>query len=93
MVQPSCDDLQCPPITGRDGQKIEGGERDVAIGNYINQRLLKPVHDWLMDVLRQIPADGTFDQTKPLDRLVGEQHFFSFDLKSATDRWPLLNLL
>lgn len=33
-----------------------------------------------------IPMDGTFAQTKPLDRLVGSKVAFSFDLKSATDR-------
>ena len=38
-------------------------EHGVAIGNYINQRLLKPVHDWLMQVLARIPGDGTFNQT------------------------------
>lgn len=36
--------------TGRLGQSIEGGgkRRIFAIGNYVNQRLLKPVHDWLI---------------------------------------------
>ncbi|KAF5734509.1 hypothetical protein HS088_TW16G00958 [Tripterygium wilfordii] len=34
--------------------------------------------------------DGTFNQVKPLDRLAGNSHVFSFDLKSATDRWPLV---
>lgn len=34
--------------------------------------------------------DGTFDQTAPLDRLVGSKHCSCFDLKSATDRWPLV---
>lgn len=33
-----------------------------------------------------------FAQTKPLDRLVGSQVCYSYDLKSATDRWPLLLL-
>jgi len=53
---------------------VEGGgkRRILAIGNYINQRLLRPVHDWLMQVLVKLPMDGTFDQTKALDRLVGE---------------------
>lgn len=31
-----------------------------------------------------------FDQKAPLTRLVGAKHVFSFDLKSATDRWPLI---
>ena len=67
-----------------------GGKRRVfAIGNYVNQRLLRPVHDWLMSVLRLIPMDGTFEQTKPLDRLRGQMTCYSFDLKSATDRLPL----
>lgn len=34
--------------------------------------------------------DGTFDQTRPLDRLQGSKICYSFDLKAATDRWPLL---
>jgi hypothetical protein len=32
------------------------------------------------------------NQTKPLDGLVGEMTCYSFDLKSATDRWPLVLL-
>jgi hypothetical protein len=70
---PSCTDLGCPP--GRLGCSIEGGgkRRIFAIGNYVNQRLLRPVHDWLMLVLRRLPMDGTFEQTRPLDRLVGWQ--------------------
>lgn len=55
----------------------------------MNQRLLFPVHQWLMTNLGKIPMDGTFDQTRPLDRLVGKQHLWSFDLSAATDRWPL----
>ncbi|KAF5203079.1 hypothetical protein FRX31_007333 [Thalictrum thalictroides] len=35
-----------------------GGKRRIfAIGNYINQRLLRSYHDWLMAVLRRIPCD------------------------------------
>ncbi|GER47769.1 mitovirus RNA-dependent RNA polymerase [Striga asiatica] len=36
--------------------------------------------------------DGTFNQTAPLVRLIPSSHCFSFDLKSATDRWSLLYL-
>lgn len=68
-------------------------EREFAIGNYINQRLLYPVHQWLADVLKRVPMDGTFDQHKPLDLLYGvDGTVYSIDLKSATDRWPLLLL-
>ena len=53
------------------------------------QRFAALYHDWLMKVLRLIPMDGTFDQTRPLDRLKGVSDVYSLDLKSATDRWPL----
>lgn len=42
-----------------------------------------------MSVLAPIPMDRTFDQVAPLDRLTGFKEGFRFDLKSATDRWPL----
>jgi hypothetical protein len=42
-----------------------------------------------MTILRWIPNDGTFDQPAPLVHLFGKAHCYSFDLKSATDRWPL----
>jgi hypothetical protein len=91
---PTCDQLGIPPICGRLGCSIEGGgkRRIFAIGNYVNQRLLRPVHEWLASVLKRIPMDGTFNQVAPLDRLIGNNHCYSFDLKSATDRWPLVFL-
>lgn len=36
--------------------------------------------------------DTNVNKEAPLDRLVGNKHCFSFDLKSATDRWPLVFL-
>lgn len=44
-----------------------------------------------MKVLSTIPMDGTFDQEAPLIRLrrTRPSNTYSFDLKSATDRWPL----
>lgn len=36
--------------------------------------------------------DGTFNQFAPLDWLVGSDKVYSFDLKSATNRWPLVYL-
>ncbi|KAH0685030.1 hypothetical protein KY289_022782 [Solanum tuberosum] len=82
-----------PLATGRLAQVIEGGgkRRIFAICNYIKQRLLFPVHKWAMKVLSSIPTDGTFDQERPLLRFKSKRkrQTFSFDLKSATDRWPL----
>lgn len=45
-----------------------------------------------MKALRLIPQDGTFDQTKPLSCIRNRARFSilrSFDLSSATDRFPL----
>lgn len=80
-----------PQRLGKLGMSIEGGgKRSIfAIGIYVKQRLLRPYHDWLMTILRRIPNDGTFDQPAPLVHLYGKAHCYSFDLKSATDRWPL----
>ena len=72
---------------------IEGaGKRCIlAIGNYMKERLLRPVHDWAMKVLAFLPTDGTFNQEAPIDRLAAlhPMDVWSYDLKSATDRWPL----
>lgn len=78
--------LGLAPVTGRLGSSLEGGgkRRVFAIGNYVNQRLLKPIHDWLAEVLKTIPMDGTFNQEQPLDRLVGNRLVYSFDLTAAT---------
>ncbi|KAK7370578.1 hypothetical protein VNO78_37480 [Psophocarpus tetragonolobus] len=53
---------------GRLSQSTEAGagKRQIfAIGNFVNQRVLKPLHDFLMDTLRSIPMDGTFNQLRP----------------------------
>lgn len=36
--------------------------------------------------------DGTFNQVKPLSFLKGEKMCYSYDLTSATDRWPVFLL-
>jgi len=80
---------------GRLSQSLDGaGKRRIfAIGNYIRQRLLRPVHDWAMAALATLPTDGTYNQLAPIHRLVSHlkpnDQIDSFDLKSATDRWPL----
>ncbi|KAK8539715.1 hypothetical protein V6N13_035007 [Hibiscus sabdariffa] len=79
-----------PPEMGRFGLKLEaaGKVRVFAIANPIAQRLLRPLHDWVMTVLSMLPTDGTFHQTQPLDRLKGKRDLYSFDLKAATDLLP-----
>lgn len=65
-----------------------GKRRLFIIGNYVKQRLLRPYHDGSMSILRRLVNDGTYDQTKPLRWVTGFKNVYSFDLKSATDRWP-----
>jgi hypothetical protein len=81
-----------PPLTqsvGRVGLKLEaaGKSRLFMILDSISQRLLQPLHEWVFEVLRLIKQDGTFNQLRPLSTLKG-QHFWSYDLRSATDRMP-----
>ncbi|XP_074562643.1 putative mitochondrial protein AtMg01110 [Curcuma longa] len=79
--------------TGRITSTLPGaGKRRLfVIGNYIIQRLLYPIHSWAMDVLSRLPCDGTFEQGKPIHRLsrYRPENVSSFDLSSATDRWPV----
>ena len=76
---------------GRLSSSLEGdGKRRVfAISNYVCQRLLLPVHNWAMAVLRSIPMDGTHDQLRPFFKLRDRDQYYCFDLKAATDRVPL----
>lgn len=46
-----------------------GKIRVFAIADIWTQSVLKPYHEYLFDILRQIPQDGTFDQAKPLNIL------------------------
>lgn len=80
-----------PLWLGRLGLKWEpaGKVRLFAMLDSWSQRILYPLHEWVMDVLRQIPQDGTFAQLRPLRYLKGNQ-FWSLDLKSATDRFPIM---
>jgi len=79
-----------------------GKARVVAITNWWIQVALKPLHNALFSILRRIEEDGTHDQLKPFNKLIGNgssEMFYSFDLSAATDRLPLdvqadiLNLL
>lgn len=73
-----------PLYTGRLFQQFPGaGKRRIfAICNYMKQRLLNPVHDWAMSVLRTIPMD---DQERPINRLRVKEprDTYCFDLKTV----------
>jgi hypothetical protein len=68
-----------------------GKVRVVAMVDVVTQSILKPLHDWIFQVVKKLPMDGTFDQTRPIDLLsqTGCKDVYSYDLSSATDRLPL----
>jgi hypothetical protein len=81
---------------GRLSVKVEpaGKARVFAMVDYWTQVAVKPLHDWIFSVLREIPSDGTFNQLEPVKRLLKkvspDQTIYSYDLSAATDRLPVL---
>nr|WSP06968.1 RdRp [Gnomoniopsis castaneae mitovirus 1] len=71
----------------------EGKSRPFAIFDYWSQTVLSPLHDWLFKILRSIPQDCTFNQAKGteiIQQYKSNKNYYSYDLKSATDRFPVL---
>jgi hypothetical protein len=71
-----------------------GKVRTIAIADYWTQRVMSPVHKWMMNVLRYLPTDGTFNQDEALVSfvrriLITGEEVDSIDLKSATDLIPI----
>lgn len=68
-----------------------GKVRTIAIVDYWTNFVLKPLHDWMFDVLKALPQDATFDQEGKVREfgLRGYTEIWSLDLKSATDTIPL----
>lgn len=91
-VAPASEDDQMTYFApGRLAFKMEGAGkvRVFAIPNAFKQALLRPAHDWCMSVLKTINTYGTYNQLAPLSRLSKLDELYSFDLSSATDRYPL----
>lgn len=66
--------------------------RPVAILDYWTQLALKPLHDHIFKILKDIKSDFTFNQLdgpKHLLKLKSVDKYYSLDLKSATDRFPI----
>jgi len=81
------------PQVGKLSIKVEGGAklRVFAILDSISQWLLKPLHDCIFDILKNIPSDATFDQDGVLEEFIKTNKgktFWSYDLKGATDMIP-----
>jgi len=67
-----------------------GKVRVIALLDYWSQSALKPLHNWLFEILETIPQDGTFDQLQPIKTLLksidSKVVVYSYDLSAATDR-------
>jgi len=69
-----------------------GKTRVIAVVDFWTQQLLRPIHIALMDLVRDIPMDGTFNQNAAFSRLLKQKDTkfsASFDLSAATDRFPI----
>jgi len=84
------------PVSGEKIRRLVGiadreKPRTVAILDYWSQTVLRPVHLFLFTVLRRIPQDVTFDQGSFVEKVLAWEsiEYFSFDLKDATDRFPV----
>lgn len=75
-------------------EEAAGKVRVFALVDVITQWLLAPLHKHIFAILRRIPMDGTFNQLKPVYRLLRRQKrhhipLYSLDLSAATDRLPI----
>jgi hypothetical protein len=78
---------------GKIGLKREPMKNRIfAISDYWTQASLKPLHVALMEVLRKIPQDATWNQdsgAQLVQKWTAEgRQLWSFDLSAATDRFP-----
>jgi len=67
----------------------EGKTRVIGILDWWSQAALKPLHNYLANALRKIPQDCTLDQSNFKKCLKGSKEYYSVDLSSATDRFPI----
>lgn len=89
-------------VPGKISQITEksGKTRLVASPDYYSQQVMKPIHNWLMSLLKTLPEDCTFDQRSSIPKIVSWQGrgstIYSFDQSSCTDLFPVvcqLNIL
>lgn len=75
-------------------EEAAGKVRVVALLDCWSQWALKPLHNWIFSILEGIPQDGTFDQLRPIKRLLkkvgNDTTIYSYDLSAATDRIPVV---
>lgn len=71
-----------------------GKVRIIAMVDYWTQRVMAPMHDWMMKILSHLPTDSTFNQEESLRSFAARVKTtratcHSIDLKSATDMIPI----
>lgn len=75
-------------------EEAAGKLRLFALMDSITQSAMRPLHDYMFDLLRLIPNDGTFDQEASIkrsqDKAIAAKCAYSFDLTAATDRLPVI---
>jgi hypothetical protein len=84
---------EVPLYLGKIGLKPEASKtRIFAISDYWTQVVLRPLHDALMEQLRGLPTDATWNQDGgaiDIQKWSAEgREMWSFDLTGATDRFP-----
>lgn len=70
-------------------QEPAGKMRVFAMVDPFTQWVLNPLHKFIFKLLRRLPMDGTFNQSKPLMRMNKFKQLYSLDLTAATDRLPV----
>lgn len=63
--------------------------RVIAMVDYHSQWALRPIHDKLLEILKGLPCDRTFTQDPKHNWERNQEKFYSLDLSSATDRFPI----
>jgi len=63
--------------------------RIIAISDYYTQLFLKPIHDKIMNLLKHFNSDRTYTQDPSNEWEDNGHSFWSLDLSSATDRFPI----
>jgi len=73
-------------------QEGGGKTRVICIPDIWTQTVLKPIHEYLMGILKRFPCDGTFSHhllAKRVRKFTREGKLHCYDLKAATDRMPV----
>jgi hypothetical protein len=63
--------------------------RIIAISDYFSQLYLKPIHTIIMKKLHNFEMDRTYTQSPFKEWEINNEKFWSLDLSSATDRFPV----